>query len=266
MLKIPDPDPGPPGQAMPVTPETSNFCPISLTDWLDLCRRARVPHVPAEPVTTINRLDWMMFDQEGPHRDRLHAARRELEEKLRPGHMFRFDFCAPLEVKLRMGAGLPDLHPDMTRLILDDPRAYDILYEFPREAVPVYQRPWLSAMLLDGYPVEYRVFVHDGEITGISNYYPQRPLPLIQTHLDEVTRLTGELVRRAETPFLWHSDPRLTEFRKSHDPDGVHFSADFIVTSKDEILFLEGGPPHELGAHPCCFQPGEIQGVALEKR
>ncbi len=73
-------------------------------------------------------------------------------------------------------------------------------------------------------------------------------------------------MRRAKTPFLWHSDPRLTEFRKSHDPDGVHFTADFIVTSKDEILFLEGGPPHELGAHPCCFQPGEIQGVALENR
>ena len=73
-------------------------------------------------------------------------------------------------------------------------------------------------------------------------------------------------MRRAKTPFLWHSDPRLTEFRKSHDPDGVHFTADFIVTGKDEILFLEGGPPHELGAHPCCFQPGEIQGVALENR
>ena len=57
MFKLPEPDPGPPEQAIPVTTETSNFCPTSLTDWLELCRRAKVPHVPAEPVTTINRLE-----------------------------------------------------------------------------------------------------------------------------------------------------------------------------------------------------------------
>ena len=39
------------------------------------------------------------------------------------------------------------------------------------------------------------------------------------------------------------------------------------MNEHNEVLFLEGGPPHELGAHMCCFRPGEIDGgVALEDR
>ena len=49
-------------------------------------------------------------------------------------------------------------------------------------------------------------------------------------------------------------------------PTGVHFSADFLVTLDSRVLFLEGGPPHGLGAHSCCFRPGEIEGVAFEDR
>ena len=42
-------------------------------------------------------------------------------------------------------------------------------------------------------------------------------------------------------------------------------TADFTATAEG-MLFLEGGPPHELGAHPCCFREGRISGVALEDR
>ena len=41
---------------------------------------------------------------------------------------------------------------------------------------------------------------------------------------------------------------------------------DFLVTQQDEVLFLEGGPSHRHGAHPCCFEPGHIDGIALEDR
>ena len=46
------------------------------------------------------------------------------------------------------------------------------------------------------------------------------------------------------------------------DPDGVHFTADFIATD-DGMLFLEGGPPHFMRAHPCRFDPGGRYGIAL---
>ena len=46
-------------------------------------------------------------------------------------------------------------------------------------------------------------------------------------------------------------------------PKGVHFTADYIVDADDNVAFLEGGPHHHLGAHPCCFPMGETQGLAL---
>ena len=72
---------------------------------------------------------------------------------------------------------------------------------------------------------------------------------------------TERLIQAVRTPFQWHLKPSLREL----DQDGVHFTADFIATAEG-ILLLEGGPPHELGAHPCCFQEGQISGVALEDR
>ena len=50
----------------PVAPETNpmntgspeNFCPVSLGDWLKLCREAGVPHVPADKVTELRRKDY----------------------------------------------------------------------------------------------------------------------------------------------------------------------------------------------------------------
>lgn len=46
-------------------------------------------------------------------------------------------------------------------------------------------------------------------------------------------------------------------------PDSAHFTADFAATTLG-MLFLEGGPPHFMGAHLGCFRPGRIRGFALE--
>ena len=136
------------------------------------------------------------------------------------------------------------------------------MWEYPRETIPVWQRPWVEKLILDGYPVEYRAFVRDGHVAGVSNYYPQRPLRRMQRHLGKVVNMTLELIRNVEPPFLWHETPlRLTS---GLDPDGVHFTADFLVDKYDRVLFLEGGPPHELGAHPCCFRPGRNRRVRHE--
>ena len=266
MPNIPTPEHPQQPQTISATPETANFCPTSLIDWLELCQRARVPFVPAEQIASINRDDWLRFDQEGEHKGRLAAAQREIHEKLRPGHMFRFDFCAPLELKIRMSNGQPGLHPDMTRVNFDDPRAYTLLFEQPRELIPVHQRPWINPTMLDGYPVEYRAFVREGKLQGISNYYPQRPLPMNNFHIQVITQLTAQLTEAAKTPFLWNESPMKPWVETRYGLDGVHFTADFMVTQEDNVLFIEGGPPHEMGAHPCCFQHGRISGIALEDR
>ena len=237
------------------------FCPVSLGDWLELCRQAGMPHVPAEKICELLREDCLSFDVPGDHHERLRAAFQEMEKARLPGHMMRFDYCASLDIKSSLAQGEWECRPEFCRVELDDPRAVDILFEYPRSHAPVWLRPWAQALVVKGYPVEYRAFVRDGEVLGISSYYPQRPLPEFPAHIQAVREQTQRLINAVRTPFQWHFDPR----RRGLDQDGVHFTADFIATAEG-MLFLEGGPPHELGAHPCCFREGRISGVALEDR
>lgn len=224
-----------------------------------------MPHVAAENVATLRRSEYLRFE-EREHNARNDAALQQAKAAARPHHMMRFDCCAGINTKLRAGMGRPEWHPDVQRLFIDAPRGYDIFFEHPREEIPIWQRPWINAQLVDQYPVEYRVFVQDGKVTGISNYYPQRPLPRNKRHLTTVREYTRRLIANAETPFLWNQSPMLEAFLTYRAPDGVHFSSDYIVRSDGAVLFLEGGPPHELGGHPCCFPAGQIGGIALCKR
>ena len=125
--------------------------------------------------------------------------------------------------------------------------------------IPIWSRPWINARIIGGYPVEYRVFVYDGQAMGVSNYYPQRPLTNHRKHIDAIGHYTQALIDVIDPPFLWNYSP----FHEYFDTEGVHFTADYIVDADDNVTFLEGGPPHHLGAHPCCFPTGETQGLAL---
>ena len=252
----------PPLVPIPDSDETNNFCPISLGDWLALCQQTGVPHVAATQVAIINRYD--LLDQEKtPSRDRADTAVTDAQAAALANHMMRFDCCSGTEVKHRLSEGHPTWHPDFNTVNIGDPRIFDIVLEFPRERIPIWRRPWLNTRTIEDYPVEYRTYVYDGNLDGISNYYIQRPLPLIQKHIDQVTEYTNRLIEAAPTPFLWNDSPHLDYFAQRYDISGIHFTADFIVSEQDEVLFLEGGPPHHLGAHPCCFPVGQTQGIAL---
>ena len=242
------------------------FCPVSLGDWLDLCQRTGVPCVPGERVTEIRREDYLSFDTQGPHRERLEAAWQDIQAARKKDHMMRLDCCSDAEIKYRMAQGNPDFREEFDHILFGDPRSFDLVLEYPRETLPVWQRPWQKTMRVAGYPVEYRAFVRDGELLGISSYYPQRPLPEFPEHLRAVARMTGRLAAALEGPLLWNHTGMLLREDNDLDLQGVHFTADFLVTPQEEVLFLEGGPPHELGAHMCCFHPGEIGGVALTDR
>ena len=242
------------------------FCPVSLGDWLELCKTVGIPHIPAEQVATILKADWLIFDEPGEHQVRLDDAYEEAMLKLKRKHILRYDFGTTQGVKSRLNRGEPRFHSDMAKIILDDPNAYTTLEEFPREEVPVWQRPWTEALVATGYPVQYRAFVQAGRVAGISSYYPQRPLHHRQEHLEEVLRLCDAIIARVETPFLWNTHIAGDKFLRDNDPDGIHFTADFMATPGGDLLLVEGGPPHGMGADPCCFLPGEVQGIALKDR
>ena len=142
------------------------FCPVSLGDWLELCRQAGVPHVTAEKICELLREDCLSFDVPGERQERLRAAFQEMGKARLPGHMMRFDYCASLETKSSLSQGEWECRPEFCRVELDDPRAVDILFEYPRPQAPAWMRPWAHALVVDGCPVEYRAFIKGGGAWG----------------------------------------------------------------------------------------------------
>lgn len=256
----------------------SRFCPYSLGDWIGACERAAIPHVPAMHVTDFERYDLLQHDEAGPHQERLDAAYKAVHRATSPNWMLRWDCCASADLKFSMNEGRK---PDAgTRHSLPvDCRLLEILEDYPRVVVPVWRRPWIGdeMLFLDGYPVEYRAFVESGKLVGISSYYPQRPLPRNDEHLAVIEKHVAALLDELEPPFEWpviaSEQMRANAMRAAPDggraaaggplQDEVHFTADFAATRLGMVL-LEGGPPHFMGAAPCCFAASRIHGVALK--
>ena len=225
-------------------------------------------------VADFERFDILQHDQAGPHQRRLDAACEAVRRAAAPGWMLR----SSADLKFAMSEGRKPDHDTRHALPLDC-RLLEILEDHPRVVVPVWRRPWIGddMLFLDGYPVEYRAFVENGQLIGISSYYPQRPLPRDDNHLAAVEKHVATLIEELEGPFEWPAAqsgamgirtmlPRLEGKEPATgtpDPDGVHFTADFAATRLGTLL-IEGGPPHFMGAHPCCFPAGQIHGIALE--
>ncbi len=87
--------------------------------------------------------------------------------------------------------------------------------------------------------------VYDGQAMGVSNYYPQQPLPYNWKHTDAIGQYTQALINVIDPPLLWNYSPFRGYFDDHFDTDGVHFTADYIVDDNDNVLFLKGGraPP-----------------------
>ena len=112
--------------------EPERFCPISLGDWLTLCREAGAPHVPAERVAEFLREDYLSFDTRGEHEDRLLAAHREILAAARDGrHMMRLDCCASSEIKYRMASGEPGWKGGFQEIEIGDPRSFESSSSIP---------------------------------------------------------------------------------------------------------------------------------------
>lgn len=248
-----------------VVGDQPTFNAISLTEWLDIIRMADVPHVPAREVARIPCDVIARFDHPTPG-DKPHWATLASATKALPdNHMLRWDCCAGLDVKLDMDRGRCDQHTGRS-LSPDDPRFFDILFGYPAAEIPIHARPWVDAIMVESHPLEFRVFVRNSEIVGVSSYYPQRPLPqtpqvdaavqACKMHTQTVIDLLG---RTGRVPW------GLTYSPKWFATEKVSATLDFLVDTEGATRFLEAGPPFGAGAHPCCFEGRDIEGVALAK-
>jgi hypothetical protein len=246
------------------------FNATSLNSWAKIASDAGVPSIPVAtaleiPVDVIMRFDCPE-EGDAPY----HRQFRDLLGNVPDGQMLRWDCCASLNLKWAMDDGELD-HRAKTALEFDDPRFFDILYEYPGESISILQRPWVEARRVDSHPVEYRVFVQDSQILGISSYYPQRPLTLdddVRREVEESLALSQKIVAAATAA---GTVPWMGRFeRAGMDPRKVSCSLDFLVTEQGEVQFIEAGPPFGVGAHPCCFEKNRaadgsisVSGVAL---
>ena len=150
-----------------------NFSPISLGDWLNLCRSAEVPHVPATQIAQVLQDDYLHFETEGEHRTRLKQVWKAIQYARTENHMMRLDCCTDAELKYRMSRGDGgEFQPEFGGIMLDDTRSYNIVSEYPRENIPIWQRPWAKTQVIDGYPVEYRAYVPGRQAAGHQQLLP----------------------------------------------------------------------------------------------
>lgn len=247
-----------------------SFPAASLRAWLSIAQCCGVPHVPAQYEAALPIEPLLRFDAPIEGTQEVLAALQYLNEKVEDGRMLRWDCCAPWGVKCAMGNGFKQ--PSRSEMALDpgDPRAFDLIYDFPAEDIEVFSRPWVHAMMFEDFPVEFRVFIEEGKVVGVSNYYPQRALPdhpRIRQMVSEITRYAQRMVQKAKDRDLRPWMPRVAA---AHQPS---FSAtlDFLVLSSARVVLLEGGPGFGFGAHPCCFAKhlhgmtgaNEIRGLCL---
>lgn len=225
--------------------------PADLSEWLALARERDVPHVEAEEVGRCwpGELMAHMCEESMPQRN--YAAmmgrlgRIDLE-----GSMLRWNLCAPIRLKEEI-AETGRASAEAARGIdpAGDLRLASIIEDqSPMQVMILYRRPWVEPERHEGFPVEFRAFVEGRRVIGASNYYPQVSLP------KKYRRIGERCMRMTE---------RIADARP-HDG----FTADWILTAEGEMLLLECGPMHAeggAGSHPCCFDPGEVEGVRLSK-
>ncbi|PPC84665.1 MAG: hypothetical protein CTY38_01045 [Methylotenera sp.] len=233
----------------PTLPDKA-FSPVSLNSWLYFALAAKIDYVSAEMVGNINTEALLRFETPELSKDAMQSL-FAINENLDDQHMLRWDCCAPSGVKYAMatGQGMESVPLEDKHLHPGDPRAFDILFEYPIEEVAIFKRPIVKPLLSNGYPVEFRVFVINGEIKAASNYYPQMTLPYTHENLD----YAKQAIESAQKLLTAINQSGVQLFHAGEIADTLNLTMDFMVVEDGSVQFLEGGPGFGFGAHPCCF-------------
>lgn len=115
------------------------------------------------------------------------------------------------------------------------------------------------------WPAEWRAFVENGRVIGVSSYYAWcgSPTPENARIALEVRalaqRMVDEAARQNAVPVFMdvefvRDSPHFAEVAERFPRDAIACTLDFIETDQG-LLFLEGGPPFTPvgGGHPCGF-------------
>lgn len=222
----------------------AQFRPVGLSDWLALCEAAGVPYVPATkgPVLSVDLLERLeSFPPDKQPQEIVNAA-KWIADEYSKGRMWRWECCASELLKMFAGLRREPGVPVPAVPFSVDTRLFHILWSEHQTKVGLLSRPWVSPMLDNGFPVEFRVFFTPDGCAACS-YYPQRAmngkyLPDMERAVQLTDKLAAAMAANGFIP-----------------PSKEGFSCDWLLRDDGEVVFLEAGPSCTAigGAHPCCF-------------
>ena len=219
--------------------------------------------------------------------------------------MVRTQYCGSNNLKALVGTGLMEKADDTAmvapqveigggwvrkgnRRIIDfsDPRFLELGIGGHKPGTTYLARPWIKpARCHEGedlhranspfagpgrWPSEWRVFVKNGQVTGVANYYGwtgQGATPENAWHAIEAAAMAQQIAdkgtelglsgRYMPHVAIWNSTydhPQVKAFKTEWPEGGLHCTLDFYE-GEDGMVLLEGGPGHmpNGGAHPCAF-------------
>lgn len=270
-------------------PARFNF--LSLPSWLALAEACNIPFIPATELGSLSAED-LRDAFNGVENPNVHAF-LALGDQVGEDEMVRFTQCGPGSLKSDISKGkgvsrgiVPHYDTGAPQIDCFDPRTYETFLSLGESHLRVFKRPLISAMThkdtwethdfdtggvkaIDGeWPVEFRVFVREGQITGVSNYYPQMTLPdayLVEAR--DVAQTAQRMVNWMHTHQLGvgngemcaDTGPDEPERRASWVPQhwgAQDFTLDFLIKTNGDAVFLEAGPGGFRAAAPCCFENG----------
>lgn len=234
-------------------------------------------------------------------------------DRIAPGHVVRSAICGPESMKALAGTGtlshaddaarFDDIRvgcgwvSDRNRIRVDvtDKRLLDAQARGHEDTFRYLMRPWVEAarrnvgpdphfahspMPRDGsWPAEWRVFVQNGRVIGVGNYYgwagevspvaargalaardaaermiaamaEQEILPIFS----DVYLMNASMAQNADSAHP-NAVAQALDVSERFPMDGIHCTLDFIETGDGEVTLLEGGPAHTPigGGHPVAF-------------
>lgn len=126
------------------------------------------------------------------------------------------------------------------------------------------------------FPHEWRVFIRNGEVRAVGNYYTQISRATTEDDLIEAAQTVMEIRNMAqrivdvlkEKEAVPHHPQYEDASRLRFDPDAGHFTLDFMETADGRIILVDAGVGHlrnpPFGAHPVSFgAEKEPEGVAF---
>lgn len=257
----------------------SRFNITSVEAWVAVAQRSGIPLISLREIARMTMDGYIKAMDQIDHSE-LEAFEEKIIAELQPGEMVRCDNKATGEVKAALSEGEPmnnglvysEYHGRQI-LPIHDETFYTTMLDLGVPNIVAFARPIVDTKMIDGewrgksgqWPAEFRVYVENNKVVGVSNYYPQVAMdpkifakPAAQAvYYAKCIANTLEELHLGVGNHAYCNDVEETQDQRSawvpKTWGAQDYTLDFICTPDDEILFLEGGPAGMQAADPCCF-------------